>query len=95
MKRELQAKDEEYARIADLKDQGIYNVKKFGTINGYGDIYPAVAYLVGGDSVIAWYSTVTRRAYYQAEYKECSTTNYRIIKNWSRSYNRSGNFHAH
>ena len=64
MKRELQAKDEEYSRIADLKDQGIYNVKKFGTINGYGDIYPAVANAGGGDTIVGFYSTANRRCYY-------------------------------
>ena len=68
-------------------------MNKFGSISGYGDIYPAVAF-AGGDSITGWYSTATRRCYYQNRFKECSTTNYRIIKNWSRSSKRSGNSHA-
>ena len=61
MRKELEEKD----RISALKLEGIYNVQKFGSVSGYGDIYPAVCEVEGLGTTTGWYSSFTKTAYYR------------------------------
>ena len=95
MMEEQRQREAEKDRIQDLKNQGIYNVKKFNTISGRGDIYPCACQCPRGGTWPGYYSSKTKVAYFLDGGSERTTTNYTILKNWSKSTSRSGGPHTH